>query len=109
MLNIPTTPVKSVTLTREFLNNFEKVQKYNEEYGISVSNLFEVLKNQFNMLYERMEKAGLTQKQKDYFYPFVWQTEDLIKVIYEKVDTDTFVEIDNVVFGLNQLMKSKNA
>ncbi len=109
MCNNQQTTEKSVILTQEFLNDFEKIQKYDENYGMVVSNLFEVLKNQFQTLYERMEDAELTQKQKDCFYPFVWQAEDLAKVICEKVDTNTFTEIDNVVFGLNQLMKPKTA
>ncbi len=97
----------TVTLTQEFLNDFEKVKKYNEDYGLVVNNLFEVVKNQFNTLYERMEEAELTQKQKDYFYPFIWQTEDLLRVINEKVSTDTFIEIDNVIYGLKQCLNRK--
>ncbi len=106
---IKETPATSVALTQEFLNDFEKVKKYDEDYGLVVSNLFEVVKNQFNTLYERMEEAELTQKQKDYFYPFIWQTEDLLRVIHEKVDTNTFIEIDNVIYGLKQCLTQKTA
>ncbi len=96
----------TVTLSQEFLADFEKVKKYDEDYGLVVNNLFDVVKNQFNTLYERMEEAELTQKQKDYFYPFIWQTEDLLRVINEKVSTDTFIEIENCVYELKKCLKN---
>ncbi len=99
----------SVILTQEFFNDFEKIKKYDENYGIVVSNLFKIVKNQFNIIYESIEELSLPLKQDEKISSVLWQTEHLLNIINEKVNTRVFFEIENCVYELKKCLPSKTA
>lgn len=97
----------TVTLTEDFFIKFEKIKTYDEEYGIMVTNLLEILKRQFIDIYDELYRLKINDNKAEKVHRVLWQMQDLVKVIHEKVDTNVFIDVEDCVFHLKESLTKK--
>lgn len=97
----------TVTLTEDFFIKFEKIKAYDEEYGITVTNLLEILKRQFIDIYDELYRLKIDYNKAEKVHKVLWQMQDLVKVIHEKVDTNVFIDVEDCVYHLKESLTNK--
>ncbi len=92
----------TIKLDADTIQCINELKPCDDEYGMHLGNLFDIMRNQTSLIYGKVEKVGIAEDAKTTILNPLWQIDSLLDVLQEKVGRNMFLSLEKLIYYINQ-------